>query len=158
MSARGDLPPRLRDLLGGFAARAGMEDAGAIGAVWARWSDIVGAGVAANAEPTSLKAGVLRIRATSPVWANELMYLADEIRARANDVAGAEIVREVRVWTGPGPVTSVTRRAPEASLYDHTPGASAGASRDGEKGASEDVATAFHRARAAWAKRRAKGP
>jgi hypothetical protein len=60
--------------------------------------------VCAHVEPTSLRDGVLRLRADSPVWATEVGYLADHIRERANDVLKGPVVREVRVWTGPGPV------------------------------------------------------
>jgi predicted nucleic acid-binding Zn ribbon protein len=142
----GDIPPRLKDLLGGVGARLGLEDTRATGLLWSRWSEIVGDAVAQNAEPTSLRKGVLRIRATSPTWAQELTYLAAEIRARANALAGAEVVREVRVWTGPGPVAGATQKGPSRS-------------QDGSDGPSgidapADLPEAFARARRAWARRR----
>lgn len=141
-----DLPPRLKDLLGGVGARLGLEDARATGLLWARWADVVGEAVAKNAEPTSLKGGVLRVRAASPGWAQELTYLAAEIRSRANALAGSEIVREVRVWTGPGKVTTATPR---------------GSSRSQDQGRErppedppDDLPQALERARRAWARRR----
>ena len=142
-----DLPPRLKDLLGGVGARLGLEDTRAIGLLWARWSEIVGDAVAQNAEPTSLKGGVLRVRATSPTWAQELTYLAAEIRARANALAGSDVVREVRVWTGPGKVTGATQEGSRAT-------------QDGPDGTADrqppgDLPEAFERARRAWARRRA---
>ena len=140
-----DFPPRLKDLLGGGGARLGLEDTRATGMVWAHWAEIVGEVVAKNAEPTSLKKGVLRVRATSPTWAQELTYLAAEIRARANALTGAEVVREVRVWTGPGPVTRATGRA-TARAQDGS---------DGDPGTQPpaDLPEAFERARRAWARR-----
>lgn len=142
-----EFPARLKDLLGGVGARLGLEDTRATGMVWAHWSEIVGDAVAKNAEPTSLKKGVLRIRATSPTWAQELTYLAGEIRARANALTGAEVVREVRVWTGPGPVTGATRGAAS--------GPQDGPDGDPRKQPPEDLPEAFERARRAWAR---KGP
>ena len=144
-----DLPPRLRDVLGGVGSRLGLEDARATGMLWAKWGEIVGPSIAQNAEPTSLKKGILRIRATSPTWAQELSYLGGEIRSRANALAGRELVREVRVWTGPGEVVPAT---PEVSSRPQDELARA----TGE-GTSSDVFTAFERARAAWARRRPRG-
>lgn len=145
-----EIPPRLKDLLGGVGARLGLEDTRATGLLWAHWPEIVGDAVAQNAEPTSLKKGVLRVRATSPTWAQELTYLATEIRARANAMAGAEVVREVRVWTGPGDVVRATPKAPPKA-QDRTDGAAGDAT-------PEDLAGAFERARQAWARRRPPRP
>lgn len=145
---RGSLPPSLRDLLGSVGARIGLEDTRATGAIWARWPDIVGASIASNAEPTSLRAGVLRIRATSPTWATELTYLADDIAHRANEVAGSQIVREVRVWTGPGPVKGATAAMPQ--------GGSDGLGPESPGDDPEDLESAFERARSAWSRRRSK--
>lgn len=143
-----EFPSRLKDLLGGVGARIGLEDARATGLLWTRWAEIVGDSVATNAEPTSLKKGILRVRATSPVWAQELTYLTSEIRSRANAIAGADVVREVRIWTGPGEVVRTTVRpskeaqdGPDAEAADDPP---------------EDLPTAFERAHEAWARRRAQ--
>lgn len=143
-----EIPARLKDLLGGVGARMGLEDARATGLLWARWAEIVGDAVATNAEPTSLKKGVLRVRATSPVWAQELTYLTAEIRARANAIAGSEAVREVRIWTGPGEVAQATAR-PLAGVQD---GSDVRAADDPPR----DLPTAFERAHEAWARRRAQ--
>jgi hypothetical protein len=145
-----DIPPRLKDLLGGVGARLGLEDTRATGLLWAHWAEIVGDAVAQNAEPTSLKKGILRVRATSPTWAQELTYLATEIRARANAMAGAEVVREVRVWTGPGEVTRATPKVPQRA--QDRPGGEAG------EASPEDLAGALERARQAWTRRRSGKP
>lgn len=143
-----EIPARLKDLLGGVGARIGLEDARATGLLWTRWTEIVGDTVATNAEPTSLKKGILRVRATSPGWAQELTYLTSEIRTRANAIAGSEVVREVRIWTGPGEVVQATAR-PSAGAQD---GVEAGVGED----PPEDLPTAFERAHEAWARRRAQ--
>lgn len=156
MSERGELPPRLGQLLGAVGVRAGIADPRATGIVWARWAEIVGASVAANAEPTSLRGGVLRVRATTPTWANELTYLGDEIRRRANELVGSEVVREVRVWTGPGPVTQATRpsgpRRVDGGRDDAQTGQAPAPLEDGPEG----LLAAFERARSAWLRRRSK--
>ncbi len=96
----------MRDLLGSFGKRLGMEDARATGVIWARWSEIVGPQIAAHAEPSSLKEGILRIRADSPAWATEIGYLGTAIVSAANREAGSKIVDRVVVWTGPRPPSS----------------------------------------------------
>lgn len=95
-----DLAP-LRDLLAPITKRLGLGGAAETATVWRRWSEIVGPGVAAHAEPTSLRDGILRVRTDSPVWATEIGYLADEIRRRINAAVGGEAVRRVVIWTGP---------------------------------------------------------
>jgi hypothetical protein len=96
---------KLKDLLKEVTPRMGLGVAES-GVIWARWAEIVGDQIAGQAEPTSLRHGVLRVRTTSPTWATEIGYLSEQIRTRANEVAGRALVTEVRVWTGPGPVRS----------------------------------------------------
>lgn len=145
-----DLPHRLKDLLGGVGARLGVEDARATGVLWAHWAEIVGEAIATNAEPTSLRKGTLRVRATSPAWAQELTYLAVEIKTRANALAGAEVVREVRVWTGPGAVARTTP-GPGRRTQD---GVGSGPPEHLLEASPENLEKAFERARRAWVRKR----
>lgn len=140
-------PAPLGSLLPAAAGRLGLDDGGAVGAVWRRWRDIVGDDVAAHAEPTSLRSGVLRIRADSPVWAHEIGYLAEEIKTRANSLLDRQAVSEVRIWSGPSKTgrTGSTRTSPNAS------GDEAAAAAE-EMPA--DPQTALDRARRAWLSRR----
>jgi hypothetical protein len=69
-------------------------------AIVASWSEIVGQDVAAKCRPTSLKAGVLRVRTESPAWASEFRYLAAEVIRRINAQFGREVVKEVKPWVG----------------------------------------------------------
>ena len=145
-------PAPLGSLLSGAAGRFGLDDAGAVGTVWRKWLDLVGPDVAAHCEPTSLRSGVLRIRADSPVWAHEVGYLAEEIKGRVNGVLGRDAVTEVRIWSGP----SKTRERPGGSQVGS---AGKGAGSGAEKVLPEDPLTALERARGAWlSKRRSSGP
>ncbi|MFN2586882.1 MAG: DciA family protein [Actinomycetota bacterium] len=141
-----DEPLRLKDVLADATKRLGIPSPEATGRVWARWNDVVGPDVAAHAEPTSLRAGVLRVRADSPAWATEIGYLAAEIRSRVNAVTGLPLVKEVRVWTGPRPARA------------HVPAARSDAAGEPADGAARerpaDPAEALERARRAWARRR----
>ncbi|HEX2296713.1 MAG TPA: DUF721 domain-containing protein [Actinomycetota bacterium] len=144
-SFRGADPSRLKDLLPGATGRLGIPSPEATGRVWSAWKDIVGPAVAAHAEPTSLRGGVLKVRADSPAWATEIGYLADEIRSRANAVTGAALVAEVRVWTGP--------RAPGSASETGSSGTGRDPAEDLEREPAKDPAEALERARRAWAKR-----
>jgi predicted nucleic acid-binding Zn ribbon protein len=139
------LPPKLADLLDPAARRAGIEAGAKVGIVWSKWLSIVGREVAGHAEPTSLRDGVLRVRADSPAWAGELHYFGAEIRARANEAIGAPVVKEVRVWTGPGPIRSPGQRPrdPDARI----------AARDSEGAREVDPRAALGRAYRVWRNR-----
>ncbi|HEX2049006.1 MAG TPA: DUF721 domain-containing protein [Actinomycetota bacterium] len=161
-----DDPVRLRDALGGATARFGLRDPVATGRLWAAWRDVVGPEIARRAEPTSLRDGVLRVRAESPAWATEIGYLADEIRRRADEVVGRGTVVEVRVWTGPPPDAAASgpsdpgaarapdRAAPGRGTRADEPPAGAG----DEPSAPEPRAPeeALRRAHEAWARARAR--
>lgn len=139
----GDDLLRLKDLLPDATSRLGIPSPEATGRVWSAWPEIVGPAVAAHAEPTSLRNGVLKVRADSPAWATEIGYLVDEIRSRANAVTGRALVTEVRVWTGPGRASA---KGPEGAPSE----AAAGPDRE----RPGDPIEALERARRAWAKRR----
>ena len=141
-----DDPLRLKDLLSGATGRLGIPSPEATGRVWSAWREIVGPAVAAHAEPTSLREGVLRVRADSPAWATEIGYLVEEIRSRVNAATGRPLVSEVRVWTGPRPRgTAPAEGDPSRAHADP---------EDPEKERPQDPAEALERARRAWARRR----
>lgn len=139
-------PLPLRELLQAAGRRLGLEGALETGLLWTRWSEIVGDAVAAHAEPTSLKGGVLRIRTDSPTWATEISYLTDAIKARSNQIAGRGLVSEVRVWTSPDPIRKP--RTHVASARDQAPREAR------EPDPNDDVDGALTRAKEAWRKRR----
>ena len=61
------------------------------------WEKVLGAKAAAIATLESLKDFVLSIKVEEAVWRNELHYQRDAIRAKANGILGADVVREVRL-------------------------------------------------------------
>lgn len=139
-------PKRVREVLAGLGDVLGVGSPAEVAKVWAEWRGIVGPGIAAHADPTSLRAGVLRIRADSPTWATELGYLAGEITTRINRAVGTRLVREVKVWVGP-------RREP-AQPADPKPEATP--EKRPPVPPPADPEQALERARAAWAKSAAR--
>jgi hypothetical protein len=82
-------------LLRAFGARASDSD------LAARWDEIMGAEITAKARLHGLskaKTGrTMTIRATSPAFALELSYLAEDIRRRANKYFGYEAIGKILV-------------------------------------------------------------
>src|SRR5919106_6435149 len=136
-------PFRIREALSSLSRRLGLPDPSKAGAVWARWEELVGAEIAEHARPSSLRDGVLRVRADSPAWAHELGYLREEIQARVNAGLDHPVVTEVRVYTGP-PGPAADGRAARRREVPRDPATDA---RPAPAAAPEE---AFERARRAW--------
>ncbi len=149
MDELGDRPALLGELLRAGLPGLRLERAAEAGLLSARWREVVGDAVADHAEPTSLRSGVLRVRADSPMWAAEIGYLREMIRERANALLGDAVVSEVRLWTAPGAPSRRGGHTPRHRRH-REPLATA------PPEASEGPAAALERARAAWAKRRAQ--
>jgi predicted nucleic acid-binding Zn ribbon protein len=60
------------------------------------WPAVVGPVIAAQAEPTSEREGVLRVTCSAAVWAQELDLMGPELVARLNAALGAEAVAALR--------------------------------------------------------------
>ncbi|MGH2820723.1 MAG: DUF721 domain-containing protein [Actinomycetota bacterium] len=136
-------PTRLRDLLGGAGRALGLSAPVETGRLWARWPEVVGEAISRHAQPTSLRRGVLRVRTDSPAWATEIGYLGEQIRGAANRALEADLVREVRVWTGPPERELEAPRGPPSGPPPPPEG----------RVPESDPMRALERARTAWAKR-----
>ncbi len=145
-----DEPIRIKDALGPTGRRLGLRSPAETARVFSRWEEVVGREVAAHARPSSLKGGVLRIAAESSVWNTEISYLAEEIKARANKVAGTEVVSEVRVWTGSADHKGGHRSPPETA--EATPASRS--ERPVRKPSPDSPEEALARARNAWSEAR----
>ena len=60
------------------------------------WEEAVGAVVAAQAEPTGEREGVLVVTCSSAVWAQELDLMASDLIERLNGLLGSASVRSLR--------------------------------------------------------------
>jgi hypothetical protein len=148
--ARGS-PQGIREVLGKLSRRLGLPDPGRTGAVWGRWEEFVGAEIAGHARPSSLRDGVLRVRADSPVWAHELGYLREEIKGRVNASLGHPVVAEVRVYTAPPEPEPGGRPDPDSGTRKGSAPALRAASPTGPE-------EALQRAKLAWIRRRKQRP
>jgi len=60
------------------------------------WPSVAGEGISAVSRAVGINDGVLTVRVRNSVWRNELVYLADEIRARLNGELGRELVKKIK--------------------------------------------------------------
>jgi predicted nucleic acid-binding Zn ribbon protein len=61
------------------------------------WRQIVGERLAGETAPASLEAGVLVVAATNGPWGAQARFLHEQIRHKANQALGGEVVSTVRV-------------------------------------------------------------
>ncbi len=148
MSNRPYDPIPIGKVLDDHTRRYGMGAARQVGALFSSWARIVGPAVADHVEPVSLRDGVLKLVADSPTWATEITYLAEQIRAQANEALGAPIVKKIEVSAGRRDATTSAGRAQPAE------GADVRSTGRPKELRSDDPITAFERARAAWLRRR----
>jgi predicted nucleic acid-binding Zn ribbon protein len=88
-------PRALHESLRQVTARLGMPTPDVLAQVFARWEELVGAGVAAHAVPKTLKDGVLTVAVDHPAWASNLRLLS------------ADLLRQISAATGEGAVTEL---------------------------------------------------
>lgn len=68
-----------------------------IGAVFTKWSDIVGDDVAAHTRPVSIDGDELVIAADDPSWASEVRWLEKALLQRVAEVTGSPRIQRVKV-------------------------------------------------------------
>ena len=79
------------------AVTASAAPAGILARAQRLWPEVAGAVVAAESEPVAEREGVLSVRCTSAVWAQELELLGPDIGARLNAALAPDgPVRELR--------------------------------------------------------------
>ena len=64
------------------------------------WRPAAGPAIAAAAQPSAERDGVLTVTCAASVWAQELDLMAGELIARLNAALGSNAIRELRCRTG----------------------------------------------------------
>jgi predicted nucleic acid-binding Zn ribbon protein len=100
--ARRDDPQLLTSAIGGLLDSNGWQQQAAMGSVFGRWPQIVGADLAAHTRPDSFADGELAVVADSTAWATQVRLLAPMLVRRLNEEVGDGSVRRVKV-RGPQP-------------------------------------------------------
>ena len=89
--AGGRGPRRISESLGEAARRAGVPGAAQFSVIEARWEEIVGPEIAANAWPVKLVGDVLSIATAHPAWAAELRLLSAQLVEHLQAVLGPAV-------------------------------------------------------------------
>jgi predicted nucleic acid-binding Zn ribbon protein len=97
--AAGDEPRPLTESLDVVARSLGAPPPAALGALFARWPELVGATLAAHCRPLSLVRGVLVVAVDHTAWAAQLRWLEADVLRRLEERLGTGVVTvlEVRV-------------------------------------------------------------
>ncbi|MBL8682554.1 MAG: DUF721 domain-containing protein [Myxococcales bacterium] len=81
--------------------------------VWPAWEQAVGPQVARRARPVAMRDGVLYVNVAHPVWLQELQPMREALLHRVQKLAGASVVREIRLKVGPLPKIDEAREVRE---------------------------------------------
>jgi predicted nucleic acid-binding Zn ribbon protein len=84
-------------VLAGVMAQAGLGHLVYEEKLRTNWSALLGAKASAMAGLESCKDGILRVKVESATWRHELSYQRETIRKRANEILGADLVKEVKL-------------------------------------------------------------
>jgi predicted nucleic acid-binding Zn ribbon protein len=82
-----------------------------VGAVFGRWSALVGPDIAAHCRPETLTEGELLVVAESTAWATQLRLLAPTLLARLKANVGGDVVTRLRVV---GPMAPSWKKGPRS--------------------------------------------
>ncbi|MGU3436305.1 DUF721 family protein [Actinomycetes bacterium M1A6_2h] len=93
-------PQALGSLASSIARNRGWSEKVSEGTVFGRWSHVVGDDIAAHAEPTTLRDGILGVSAESTAWATQLRMMQSQILAKIAAAVGDGVVKQLRI-TGP---------------------------------------------------------
>jgi predicted nucleic acid-binding Zn ribbon protein len=69
-------------------------------ALFKLWPQAVGVQISLQTEPDILRNGTLFVKSTSSVWVQQLHFMKEDIRRKLNELAGKEIVKEIRFSIG----------------------------------------------------------
>lgn len=96
-----DEPKPISASLSVVAKSLGAPNVEVLRALFARWPELVGPGVARHAVPVGLRDKVLTIAVDDAAWATQLRYLGGDLITRIAQVSGADAVAELRVRVQP---------------------------------------------------------
>lgn len=68
-----------------------------VGRLANEWADVVGPRLGSESAPLSLDGGVLVVAASSGPWGAQVRFMTGEIRRRANQRLGSDVVTKVQV-------------------------------------------------------------
>ena len=94
---RRDDPQPLGSAIAGLLRDQGWQAQAAVGSVFGRWPEIVGAEMAAHSKPDRLDGDELVVIADSTAWATQLRWLAKDLIRTLNAELGSGTVSKVKI-------------------------------------------------------------
>jgi len=94
---RQDDPQPLGSAIAGLLRDQGWQAAAAVGSVFGRWPEIVGAEMAAHTRPDRLDGDELVVIADSTAWATQVRWLAKDLIRTLNAELGSGTVNKVKI-------------------------------------------------------------
>ena len=88
---------QIGDVVDGLLKEEAFSRGMPIATLASRWPQIVGERLAGETAPLSLETGVLVVAATNGPWGAQARFLHEQIRHKANQALGADVVSSVRV-------------------------------------------------------------
>ena len=92
------------ELVAGILRRPEFARGMPIATLTTSWQGVVGPRLGAVSAPMSLDGGLLVVAVTTGAWAAQAKFLAAEIRKKANETIGSEVVQQVQVVVRPDAV------------------------------------------------------
>jgi predicted nucleic acid-binding Zn ribbon protein len=83
------------------ARRLGVDRASTLPALFDRWSELVGEGIASRSEPRALRGTVLVVAVDDPGWATQLRWLEADLVATIEGALGAGTVTALELVVRP---------------------------------------------------------
>ena len=111
MSRRQSRPNRVGDTLRHVVQRIAPDRPLAGDRLWTFWDEVVGATLAARAQPAGFRDGVLSVRVGGAAWMQELQFMKEDLRERLNARLGAALIRDVYFVSGTVEPPPATRTA-----------------------------------------------
>lgn len=90
------LPGLIQECLQGLGLAERLREA----EIWRVWPDVVGATVAARAQPLRIINGTLTVAVSSAPWIQELRFMTGMMKDKLNSRLGGEVVREIVLKAG----------------------------------------------------------
>ena len=90
-------PVRLGEIVDGLMREEVFSRGIPIAELASKWRQIVGERLAAETAPASLEGGLLTVSATNGPWGAQARFLHEQIRMKANQALGGDVIGSVRV-------------------------------------------------------------
>jgi hypothetical protein len=88
---------RLGDIVEGLMREEVFSRGIPVAELASKWHQIVGDRLAAETAPASLESGLLTVWATNGPWGAQARFLHEQIRLKANQALGGDVIETVRV-------------------------------------------------------------